>query len=82
MVELVVHRFTDCERFPREESAAVQHRLSSLDLRKVTCSCCKRRIVDEVVNRHWAKLGSLELAALEIAAAEVAADAEDRAAVK
>lgn len=73
MVELKVHRFTDCNGFPEEAGLKLRHKLSSLDLSRITCDDCKRRIVDAVLKRSWAKLATVEIEALEITAAEVEA---------
>lgn len=68
-----VHRFQDCAGFPQHESAAVRHRRSSTDLRRVTCDACKQRVLRVVAQRDWSKLFDVEREVLEIAAAEVEA---------
>lgn len=71
MVELRVHRFRDCNKFPDNAGPKLRHRLSSLDLSRITCEDCKHRILDAVAKRSWAKLATIEIEALEITAAEI-----------
>lgn len=75
MVELKVHRFSDCNHFPREAGPKLRHKLSSLDLSRITCDECKERILAAFARRSWAKLASIEVEALEITAAEIEAGA-------
>lgn len=74
MIELKVHRFQDCNKFPDNAGPKLRHKLSSLDLSRITCEDCKQRIVEAVAKRSWAKLASVELEALAITAAELEAD--------
>lgn len=75
MVELKVHRFTDCNRFPGDAGLKLRHKLSTLDLSRITCEDCKQRILDVFAKRSWAKLASIEVEALELTAAEIEAGA-------
>lgn len=80
MVELKVHRFADCPKFPTVESFRAKHALSTLDIRRVTCECCKQRIIAVIVDRHWSKLSDSEATVLEVAAVESEADLEEKSA--
>lgn len=75
MEELKVHRFSDCNGYPSNAGLKLRHRLSSMDLSRITCEECKQRILAAVAKRSWAKLATIELEALEITAAEVEAGA-------
>ena len=70
MIELKVHRFTDCSSFPRDAAVRAQRALTSMDLRRVTCDCCKQRIITHITNQHWSRLVDSEVMVLEIAALE------------
>jgi len=68
LTELKVHRFKDCSDPTSGEREP--HRLTSLDMSRITCEDCKRRIIQVIAKRDWGKLISVEMEALEIAAAE------------
>lgn len=70
MIELKVHRFTDCSSFPQDATARVQRALTTMDLRRVTCDCCKQRIITHIASQHWSRLVDSEVMVLEIAALE------------
>ena len=63
-----MHRFTDCMGFHWRMPADERAQYVTPDLRHVTCSTCKQRILNAISAADWRGLDEASLAVLERAA--------------
>ena len=71
VINLDIHRFISCNGFPPGVNLKVKQKMTTTDIRQVTCSVCKARIVANIQSRNWRDLASIEVEALELSAAEL-----------
>lgn len=64
MINLFIHRFLDCDNFPEDVNFKVKQKMSTSNVRKVTCSHCKHRIVEELAKKDWSTLTPVEATAV------------------
>ena len=72
MINLRMHRFSDCGYFPDGASRKVKEKMTTQNLRDVTCEHCKSRILDSLAQRSWKELSTSEVEALDVIAVEIA----------
>lgn len=70
-INLFIHRFLDCDNFPAGVNVKVKQKMSTTNMKEVTCETCKRRITDSLANRNWRDLHSAEELALDVVALEL-----------
>lgn len=76
MINTKVHRFLDCHDFPAGVNIKVKSKMTTTNIRHVTCDHCKRRIMGEFTNevdveRDWETLTPAEARLFENSATEV-----------